>query len=187
MRPLCHSALIEQESKSQSDDMDHDPVLADRRGTTLLVTLAILAAVIVGCGQQPLSDTNTTTTSASAPLSSPTTSASTTSVSPTTTLPVVAATCAPENLRRAIDVLVPSAEFPVREVKVYACRGGIAWVVVMRDPGTENQPMWLKVVDRSWTLVGVGTGIGCGTGPFDSPGSPAMTQACAVLDETPTT
>jgi hypothetical protein len=98
----------------------------------------------------------------------------------------------------AVDKLVADGtNHVVVRVTVAACRNGFVQLLATGDESgcapdgtvghvcSEPQPMWLKDVGGVWTLVAVGTGLGC-----EPPGGlivmePSITEACKELYPSP--
>jgi hypothetical protein len=157
------ASLVACRSGSGSNDIATVPVR----------TTEAVATTVVG-GGGPSSTTGTTVVTLSPPTSVPEATD--------------AASCANANLLAAVQALQPgNPEWDPTSVHVDACRNGYAEVVVTFDqsrcptPGVEcrdNQQVWLHDADGSWTLVDMGTGIGCSPEEMTS----SIEAACAALE-----
>ncbi len=150
-----------------------------RSASRFLIGLVLVAGAASGCGSQP----------DASPATQPAASTPTQSVAPSSTSAASGPTCDPQQLTAVLDSLVPDDTVPLTSVTVDACRDGFVQLVAVRDqsgcppsgtagnPCTEPQRMWLKYADGAWTVLDVGTGIGCD--PTDL--APSITEACAAL------
>jgi hypothetical protein len=158
-----------------------------------VVLASIAIALSAACGSD--STEITASTQGASPSAAPVTdeNASTTVAGTSASLTTMeapspaAASCAPDALLAVVAGLFPeNPEWNPTAVTVDACRAGYVQLVAVLDQSAcptegvdcrDNQRAWLRDVDGVWTLLDIGTGIGCQ--PEDV--SPSIEVACAAL------